>query len=387
MTDYAGTIDSILSRLKADGYRSWDNYDFWGSRTGISLRRNKNVFTMPILGAAYLLDVVFPMVARIGKKESISMETLPHLMRSMKVYRRLSGSDKYEHDRRQLLEYMVSHLGASEHGKGVGHQFGWYTTTMIPAYTPCVTLSSYLVDYLLDEGADEHADTLRQIGEFVFQDLHLTHNPDGSCKVSYTPLDSRWVVNANSYAYRIMDRLGRHFSRADYTAISEKLLVYVLNNQEEDGGWFYFEKGSVPKKENFIDCFHTAFVLENLMDTDAAAGSRLALALDRGMEYFSGTFVKSNGAVRPFAKSHLPVRIRADIRASAEAMNCLALASLRKPEYREMAVRVCSNVMGTMYDGAGGFFFRDYGFYLSRMNYARWGAVPMLNALCALAEA
>lgn len=388
MTDYMVAIGLILARLKANDFRSWDHYDFWGSKTGIFLRENKSITTMPVIGAAYLLDVVFPMLFRRNVDQEISMETLVYVMRAMRVYKWATGDDMYENDRARLLKHMIAHLGTSPHGKGVGHQFDWYTTALIPKYTPCVTLSSYLVDYLLEEDPDRYADILMQIGCFVYHDLNLAENPDGSRKVAYTPLDNRWVINANSYAARIMMRLGAHFARDEYTALSEKLFLYVLNRQEDDGSWFYFEKGSVPEKENFIDCFHTAFILENLMGAvETSPLPHMAAALDRGLEYFAKTFARPDGAVNHFSKSHLPLKIRADIRSSAEAIACLAMASRRNPEYRETATKIHRAVMQTMHDGAGGFYFRDYGFHLSRMNYVRWGAAPMLNALCALSQA
>lgn len=391
--EYVSLIGGVLSRMKSENFASYDHYDFWGSKAGIALRKNKSALAMPIVGAAYVLDVIFPMLFRSNVTPAISMETLPYILRAMLLYGKLTGSGRYEKDGQKLFEYMVSHLGKSEHGRGVGHQFDWYTTEVIPAYTPCVTFTSYLVDFIFEAHKDngitgEVESVLRDIGGFVFNDLNRCELSGGTAKVSYTPLDKRHVINANSYAARIMCRLGKFFEKEDYTILSKKLLEYVLKEQNEDGSWFYFEKDTVAQKENFIDCFHSAFILENLfewvvLEKDEGAG----MALEKGKDYFLRAFVNSDGSVNHFSKSHLPLKIKADIRSMAQSINCLALLSQKNPDLLETAQKIYKKTMETMYDGGGAFYFRKYSFYFSKMNYVRWGAAPMLNALCTLAIA
>ncbi|MEE8484041.1 MAG: hypothetical protein V3S46_05540, partial [Nitrospinota bacterium] len=321
------------------------------------------------------------------------METLPYILRAMLLYRKLTGSGEYEKDRQKLFGYMVSHLGKSEHGRGVGHQFDWYTTGLIPAYTPCVTLTSYLVDFIIEarkESAmpESEKSVLRDIGGFVFNDLNRQEHSGGAATISYTPLDKRRVINANSYAARIMYRLGKFFKKEDYTVLSKKLLDYVLKEQNEDGSWFYFEKGSVAEKENFIDSFHSAFILENLFEwATVEKDEGASTALEKGKDYFLRSFVNSDGSVNHFSKSHLPIKIKADIRSMAQSINCLALLSQKDPGLLETAQKIYKKTIETMYDGGGSFYFRKYSFYFSKMNYIRWGAAPMLNALCTLALA
>ena len=240
--------------------------------------------------------------------------------------------------------------------------------------------------YLLTDYPDGYRGELEGIGNFIYHDCNAEEREGGTCRISYTPLDRRWVVNANAAAATALWRLGAHFGNAAWTARGERILAYVLARQEEDGGFYYFERGSVPDAENFIDCFHSAFVLEHLMEWAGDGHAGAARALEKGLPWFARTFTREDGSVRPFAVTHLPVTIVADIRASAGAIGCLARASRFDSRYGKMARGALEHVLKTMYDGAGGFYFRKYRFFTSRMNYIRWGAAPMLGALAALAE-
>lgn len=382
----AALIKTILGRLGGMHYRSWDHYDFWGSPAGIRLRRHRNAFTLPLIGAAYFADIVFPMLFRRRAVPTPPLETMPEIMRAMAVYHWLTGDDVFEKDRERLLREMLGHMGKSAHGAGMGHPFDWYTTTLIPAHTPCVPLSWNFAAYLLEDYPDGYREQLEGTGNFIYHDCNAVEMDGGKCKVSYTPLDRRWVINANAAASRALRRLGEHCGNPLWNARAERILAYVLDMQEKDGGWYYFERGSVPDAENFIDCFHSAFVLEHLMEWAAEGHAGAARAVERGLPWFAAAFVRENGSVRPFAVSHLPVTMVADIRACAGAIGCLARASRFDSRYGRMARGILDHVLKNMYDGAGGFYFRKYRLFTSRMNYIRWGAAPMLGALAALVE-
>ncbi len=379
-------MKTIIGRLAGMGYRSYDHYDFWGSPLGISLRRHRNALTLPVIGTAYVADIVFPMVLRHRAAPSPPLETMPEIMHAMGVYYRLSGDDTFERDRARLLVEMLGHLGKTTHGVGVGHPFDWYTGTLIPARTPCVPLSWNFASYLLKEHSDSSGETLKKIGSFIFHDCNPQELIGGACRVTYTPLDRRWVVNANAAAATALWSLGRHFDNGEWRARGERILEYVLAQQEGDGSFYYFERGSVPGSENFIDCFHSAFVLEHLMAWAAEGHAGAGRALERGLPWFAAAFVGENGSVRPFSVSHLPLVPLLDIRSCAGAISCLARASRIDPRYGDLAELVLGHVLKNMYDGAGGFYFRKYRFFTSRMNYIRWGTAPMLGALSAMAE-
>ena len=383
-------IEELLTNLQAVDYRSWDHYDFWGSPIGIRLRRVKGFLRWPLVGTGFIIDILFPRSVRIGKPKEIAMETLPSIMRAMLVYFRETGDTRFEDDRERLYTGMIEQLGSSSHGRGVGHQFDWYTTVLIPAYTPCVTLTAYLVEYIFDSWGDSLAEreleVLKDIGEFVYRDLSREDLPDEKSRVAYTELDNRRVINANAYASLILLRLGKYFGRDDYLDLSQRLLRYVIGEQAEDGGWFYFEKGSIDESENFIDSFHTAFVIESLWEysrlADTPEAGEAKVACIKGLKFFKTSFILPDGGVKQFLVKHLPIEASVDTRCLAEGANLMSIAGTENQELLIVADSILGRLKEDMYSTDKGFYYhRRYGFILSKMNYIRWSTAPLLNAL------
>ncbi len=385
MAEAVPLIRAVLGRLRGMDYLSYDPYDFWSSPAGLWLRAHRNPITLPLIGAAYYGDLLFPMLFRRGAPTTPPLETMPQLLRGMAVFHWLTGDGTFEAERGALLRELVGSMRKTEHGAGLGHPFDWHTGELIPAYTPCVPLSWNLAAYLLKDDPDGHPEALEGIGGFIHHDCNPEELGGGRCRVSYTPRDGRRVVNANAAAALALHRLGKHCGKPEWSARGERLLAYVLGEQRSDGGWWYFEKESVREKENFIDCFHSAFVLVHLLAWAEEGRPEAARAFDRGLEWFIHSFVRADGGVRHFAVSHLPVTINDDIRSCAEAIALLAQAARRRPECAAMAHRTLDYVKANLYDGAGGFYFRRYRFFTCRMNYIRWGAAPMMGALAELA--
>ncbi len=388
MNEVTAHMKALLWQMQKEGYRSYDHYDFWGRGIGIFLRKTRNLFTTPIVGVVYVMEVLFPKLFRIGLKPDIPLETLPSFLKAMLAYRQLTADESFEADRLMLTEHMLKKLGKSSSGRGLGHNFNWYTNRLVPAFTPCVPHTAYLVTYILEayEGSkmpQREREVLRDAGEFVFNDTGLVDLPDGSSKVRYAEDDERYVINANSYAALLLIKLGSFFGRDDYIERSLKIMKFVTAQQNKDGSWFYFEKGSVKDKDNFIDCFHSAFVLENLLeysgfveDNDASG------AFVAGLDSFIAEFVNKDHTVNHFKKSHLPLGISIDTRSTAEAINLLSVSSGKLGRCLGIAEEVFKKVKDEMYDASKSYYYhRRYSFGLSRMNYGRWATVPMVIAL------
>ena len=56
----------------------------------------------------------------------------------------------------------------------------------------------------------------------------------------------------------------------DYWRIAERNLNFVLENQNPDGSWFY----AVDGVRDFVDHFHTCFVMKALAKIHTLTGSR-----------------------------------------------------------------------------------------------------------------
>jgi hypothetical protein len=69
----------------------------------------------------------------------------------------------------------------------------------------------------------------------------------------------------------------------DYRKIADRNLNFVLENQNRDGSWYY----AVDGVRDFIDHFHTCFVMKALAKIHALTGHEGCLkALSKGMSYY-----------------------------------------------------------------------------------------------------
>jgi hypothetical protein len=384
MTDYISELEAMLAELQRCNFTTYDHYDFWGSDLGVWLRKLNRTLAFPLLGGFYLLDTCCPKLIRLYLKKTRSPEVIPYYIRGYLYLRSVKGG--YEEEILALYKYLLSVLGHSPHGVGLGLQFNWYTEALIPAFTPCVTVTSYFVDITIElfkAGLISDLAILKQVGEFVYHDLHYQQIDDERGRISYTDLDKRFVINANSYGARIMLQLGNLFSNELYKERAGHLLRYVIGQQNEDGSWFYFDKDSCSIKNNFIDCFHSAYVIENLLYAYSVHKDTYVLnSLDKAMNFFKNQFVSTDHNVKHFAKSHLPYGITTDIRSNAEAVSLLGLMSCMNRSYIDDARKVLETTFRTMYDfNSKYFYFRKYPVFTSKMNYQRWGLGPMINGI------
>ena len=392
--DRMARIKELLLSMEGTGFRSQDHYDFWSRAPGIFLRRNRSAFTMPFIGLAFMADLYLPGLMRIGVRGDLPMEVITDILHGMRFYGAMTDDDRFEQEREMLLRQTLARLTKTEHGVGLGHQFNWYTERLLPAGTPTAPISATLANYLLDEfaagrGTEEARKVISGIGEMIHKDLERVDMEDGSSSLIYSPSDPRRVVNANGFSMLILFKIGEFLKRPEYKELAARLCRYLINQQGKDGEWYYFERGAVPEDSNFIDGFHSCFVVESMMEYAELSGDEEADRSYRdGLEFFTSRFILPGGRVRHFMKRHLPVEAETDTRCNAEAVYLLALASKEYPGLYAEAERIMERLDREMYNEKGGYYYhRRYGFGLHKGNYYRWGNGPVLRALVKMEEA
>src|SRR5260370_33603815 len=88
------------------------------------------------------------------------------------------------------------------------------------------------------------------------------------------------------------------FLEDKFRKVAERNLNFVIEAQNEDGSWYYAKDG----KRNFIDHFHTCFVLKARVKIKALTGhSACTEAIDRGIEYDGRNLFDEVGSPKPFS--------------------------------------------------------------------------------------
>lgn len=191
------------------------------------------------------------------------------------------------------------------------------------------------------------------------------------------------IHNANMLVCGLFARLAGKLDRPDLADLASAGVRYTLAHQRPDGSWPYGERAHL----DWVDNFHTGYVLEALMRCRAAGlgDERLDVALARGLSFYRRELFTADGKPKYFASSLYPI----DIQCVAQGIQTFALASHLDASYVESAWRVAQFGLSAMRRSDGAFVFQRRRMWTNRTPHIRWCEAPMLLALThllALAE-
>lgn len=264
--------------------KCYDPYDIWAVPALGELKskwtkgQRKSALLVPLIG---VLEILAPNHLRkyLGVK--------PHTFAHVEAMRYQSG-DLAPH--KALEAFRATRVA----DVAWGLPFAWFSKNgLYSANTPYITNTPYVMEALvaiaqLPELKAEAERLFEQTWAFL-EALEVMYSTSSELALSYAPVEEpRMVVNANSYAalaYALHAVHGRDENRGRAIERTERLVNWVLAQQQADGSWFYYSD-SAPG--NFIDGFHSCFVIKNLVKTQKLL-PHLAVtiqpAIDRGWLY------------------------------------------------------------------------------------------------------
>ncbi|PYV64305.1 MAG: hypothetical protein DMG97_35295, partial [Acidobacteria bacterium] len=124
---------------------------------------------------------------------------------------------------------------------------------------------------------------LESIARHAAVDIKDFRTSETASSCSYTPFHEGKVINASAYRAFLLTSASKVFCDGDYLRIAERNLNFVLENQNQDGSWFY----AVDGVRDFVDHFHTCFVMKSLAKIHALTGHPgIVEALAKGVSYY-----------------------------------------------------------------------------------------------------
>jgi uncharacterized protein YyaL (SSP411 family) len=161
---------------------------------------------------------------------------------------------------------------------------------------------------------------MESIAEHAHNDYHdfITSEDASSCSYNPDPSDPGGVINASAYRAFLLTRASQDFSREDYRKVAERNLNFVLESQNMDGSWYYSTDG----ERDFVDHFHTCFVLKALAKIEALTGNRRCTeAIERGVDYYLENLFDHEGLPKPFSRRPRLTVYRRELYDYAEFIN------------------------------------------------------------------
>jgi hypothetical protein len=151
-----------------------------------------------------------------------------------------------------------------------------------------------------------------------------------------------------------------------------------LENQNPDGSWFY----AVDGVRDFIDHYHTCFVMKSLTKIHNLTGHKAALAaLSKGVNYYCENLFAEDGLPKPFAKAPRLTVYRRELYDCAECINLCLLLRDRFPQLETTLETVVQGILKDWIKADGSFRSRRLHFGWDNVPMHRWGQSQMFRSL------
>lgn len=388
------SIQRFDAWLEKTGYESYDPYDFWGTKYGLFSRRvyyKKGVLGLPLIAPILLMDMACPGLRGLFvKKERFATADGQLVLAFLNLYQS-TGEPKFLEKAERLGEELLQYSLPGYSGKCWGYPFDWqHNGGLWSKNTPYITCTPYCFEAfisLYDATKDQrYLDIARSIATFVYTDLKDTPTGQDAAAGSYSPIDDSKVVNASAYRAWVLFEAAARFNLPEYKEKAQKNLNFILQSQRDDGAWLYaFDAPG----EDFIDHFHTCFVLKNLFKINLRLNNPVVTeAIKKGYAYYRKELFYADGLPKGFAKQPRTQIVHLEMYNFAEAITLGALLKDLIPIAFEHAQQLAA-ILREQYQLADGHFVsRVYrGGFRHTFPFLRWPQAQLFYSLTNLYSA
>ena len=396
-------VDGFASWLNAYGETSWDHQSFFAGPIG---RRAKSLYYRNrSLGTAAVAPMIFaeaflPSARRLFHHPIRLPIADAHYAMGFAFLYEASANSVY-------LERAIHFLDELEKSRCHdfkeycwGYPFDWVTRNgVIKQQTPLITTTPYVYEAFLqvyrisergpsqrseirDQRSEDRRDEWKQIigsiARHAANDIKDFRVSEGASSCSYTPFDKGGVINAAAYRAFLLTSASHVFSNDDYGRIAGRNLNFVLENQNADGSWCY----AVDGVRDFVDHFHTCFVMKALAKIHALTGNEGCLeALSKGVRYYLDNLFSEDGLPKPFARAPRLTVYKRELYDCAECINLCLLLRDHFPQLNAKLETVIFWILRDWVKADGSFRSRRLHFGWDNVPMHRWGQSQMFRAL------
>lgn len=389
-------IGEALSRfvgwLDRFGETSYDHQSFFAGAVGG--RAKALYYRRPKLGKLAVAPMIaceafLPQARRLfWRKERFPIADAHYAMGFAALYR-LTGDESHYDRAVHFLEVLEESRCPGYRHHGWGYPFDWVTRTgVMAAGTPLITTTPYVYEAFAAvhaiDGDPRWLEVMRSAAEHAATDIPDRGLPDGSATAGYNPHDGTGgVVNASAYRAFMLTSAARQFSRDEYRRIADRNLAFVLAAQQADGSWFYAMDGV----RDFVDHFHTCFVLKALAKIEAMTGDEgCRQAIDAGVAYYVRHLFDEQGLPKPFSRAPRLTVYRQELYDYAECINLGVLLKGRYPALDDRLRTTVDDLLARWRKADGSFRSRRLLRGWDNVPMHRWAQAQLFRSLCLLSR-
>jgi hypothetical protein len=383
-------LDGFIEWLQSFGTTSYDHQTFYSGPVGGAAKslyyRNRAVGTAAVAPLVFC-EAFIPAARRMfGKKLRFPIADAHYAMAFALLSKR-SGDVNHR--------FAVAFLKSLEVSRSPGYDrfcwgypFDWVTQGgTIKAHSPFITSTPYAFEafravYAIDRN-ERWRDICRSIAEHAALDIKDFPVSSSAASAGYSPTDRKGgVVNAAAYRAWLLTAAAVDFDEERYWEIARRNINFVLEAQGPDGSWPYAHDGS----RDFIDHFHTCFVLKALAKIESRRPQVCANAIARGVDFYSTHLFDDEGLPKPFAKAPRLTMYRRELYDYAECLNVCSLLSDSYPALRRIRHAVLGDFLTRWIKADGSFRSRELLVGWDNVPMHRWAQSQMFRSLAITAE-
>jgi len=383
------SIFRFLVWLEKYGEISCDHQTFFAFPLG--KKAKALYYKKPLLGTAAVAPFIFceaflPNARRLFRKRDRFPIADAHYAMGFAFLFRATGLRDYIEKSKHFLDVLDRTRSPGFARYCWGYPFDWVTRNgTIPAGTPLITTTPYVFEAFLQvhriDGNPKWLQILRSIADHAAEDIKDFEAGPEASTCSYTPYDTGGVINASAYRSSMLTSASLLFQEDRYMSIAKKNLRFVLQHQKADGSWPY----AVDGVRDFVDHFHTCFVLKALAKIERDTGSpECRIAIEKGIDYYVKNLIDSNGLPKPFSKAPRLTMYRHELYDYAECMNLCTLLKGKFASLERIVSVVAGDVLDRWQKPDGSFRSRKLLFGWDNVPMHRWAQSQMFRSLCFL---
>ena len=265
-----------------------------------------------------------------------------------------------------------------------GYNFDWPNRDFFaPAGTPTIVNTAFIGLAFLDDYLIRRNKVSLEISvsacEFILNNLNRCPADENETCLSYTPIDTRGVFNANILGAWLLAEVYLLAGNKEMAETSLSCLRFTINRQEEDGSWPY----GVASYDQWVDSYHTGYVLVGLNRISRLLGRQeFYPAIEHGYKYWKNNFFLGNSIPKYYPNRIFPF----DAHVISQGILTFLEFSKQDSEALEKAFQLAKWGIDQFQHPKGFFFFQQNRFYKNRIPYMRWSQAWMQRALTTLLD-
>lgn len=278
---------------------TYDPYDIWKTWIGLKIKiiyyKRKFIGILPA-SLITLFDIYINNELRFFyKKQEYPIVRAQAVLTLLNLFK-LEPKEKYLKYSEIHLDWLAQNSSKGHSGYCWGINFNWVSKNAIYSKnTPHVTHTPYALEAFITfrnlTDNYKYDNIIQSVYSFLENDLKVQIDTEKELAVSYSPLNEPLVViNANAYVMYMYSLLLK-FKSEYRQSIAFKIIRlnnFISKSQNKNGSWEYYY---MDNKQNFIDCFHSCFVLKNLIKTNQEFKIKdVNETIEKGYDYIMQNF-------------------------------------------------------------------------------------------------